>query len=1000
MTNRTGKVLCLLALVLLSIGWCVGEWRARHTDSSVRGRLLRQAVHVAGTLDPAIVKDLSFTAADRGTPAFEFVRSQMTALGRYISSRGIYSMALRNGQLIFGPENYTEDDPMASPPGTVYEEPASDDMAIFETGKPVVFGPTADEYGTFICALAPVVDPGSGEVLMVVGIDALADDWKASLCTVRRQSILASLAAIGILLICAGAGYGWKRYLQGESGRPIRVSARRSLWRRVIPLAGTHTNTGLLISMGVLAVVFLGVVLAESWCWTRDHIDATADQQARLAVEFDKALRNYVGRHIRPEMEKRVEEGEFIPKAMSTSFVARSVFDSVREVFPDAILRFPSTNPRNPANRATPSEESLIRYFEEHPEADVWSGTMEFFEEGGKYFVCAVPRRFESGCLQCHGRPEDAPASLLDNYGPVAGFGRSVGEVSMDLAAVPVSAAYAASWAKVWLHMLTALVLCVFFLIGIGLLIRADARQRRQSQMAIEKERRFLRLVVDSIPGLVCVKSEDGRYVIANEALAKVCGTTVPNVEGKCDADFSPNSEEIRSRQRDNLEVLTTRKPKLIPERTITYPDGTQRWFTSTKVPLIDDDGACRRLLIVATDITERKRAEDLLLREKDFVDSAINSLPGIFYLVDEHGRFVRWNRNFEVVSGYSSEEMEKTHLLEFFSGDDKRLVGEAILEVFEAGESHVEADLITKDGSRIPYYFTGFRLVSENRPYLVGMAIDITERREAASKQDQLLQQLTATNQELKEFAYVVSHDLKAPLRGIRSLVDWLNADYTDQFDDQGREYLTLLASRAGRMQSLIDGILQYSRVGRTEQGSEPVDLNALLPEIVDSLGVPEHISICVEEDLPTIDVDATRITQVFQNLLSNAVKYMDKPQGRIDVACAQVDGFWQFSVADNGPGIDREHFDRVFKLFQTLSCQDEHKSTGVGLTLVKRIVEMYGGRVWIESDVGRGSTFFFTFPRKCDADAPDLRPVASTPCPVVQRRECRLCMYLLSLE
>ncbi len=241
----------------------------------------------------------------------------------------------------------------------------------------------------------------------------------------------------------------------------------------------------------------------------------------------------------------------------------------------------------------------------------------------------------------------------------------------------------------------------------------------------------------------------------------------------------------------------------------------------------------------------------------------------------------------------------------------------------------------------------------------------DVTERKRAEQEQARLLGQLSEINQELTGFAYVVSHDLKAPLRAIRNIVDWFSSDYADKVDDQGREYLTLLANRTTRMHNLIDGVLQYSRIGRTEQQVEPVDLNRLLPEIVESLGAPEHISIRVDADLPVVEVNPTRITQVFQNLLSNAIKYMDKARGRIAVACVEEDGFWRFSVADNGPGIERKYFDQIFKLFQTLKARDEQESTGVGLALVKKIVELYGGTTWLESDVGRGSTFFFTLPQ-----------------------------------
>jgi signal transduction histidine kinase len=231
--------------------------------------------------------------------------------------------------------------------------------------------------------------------------------------------------------------------------------------------------------------------------------------------------------------------------------------------------------------------------------------------------------------------------------------------------------------------------------------------------------------------------------------------------------------------------------------------------------------------------------------------------------------------------------------------------------------------------------------------------------------------EQLKIINHELKDFAYVVSHDLQAPLRAIKTLADWLAADYQDKLDPQGKENLQLLGSRVHRMQNLIDGVLQYSRVGGTEQGAAPVDLGQIVPEIIDTLGVPEHISIQIESNLPTVDADTTRITQVFQNLLSNAIKYLDKPQGSITVGGVEEGGFWKFSVCDNGPGIEEKHFDRIFKLFQTLAPRDGSESTGVGLTITKKIVEMYGGKIWVESEVGQGSTFFFTFPKQREPTA-----------------------------
>jgi len=245
----------------------------------------------------------------------------------------------------------------------------------------------------------------------------------------------------------------------------------------------------------------------------------------------------------------------------------------------------------------------------------------------------------------------------------------------------------------------------------------------------------------------------------------------------------------------------------------------------------------------------------------------------------------------------------------------------------------------------------------------------EVAERKKAEQHQAQLLEQLKKTNQELKDFAHIVSHDLKAPLRGINTLANWISTDYADKLDDDGKEQMNLLMSRVDQMHNLIEGVLQYSRVGRIKEEKVVVNLNELVTEVIDMIAPPENISIIVENELPTIECEQTRIMQVFENLLSNAVKYMDKPQGQIKVGCIEENGFWKFRVADNGPGIEEKHFERIFKIFQTLSPQDEAESTGVGLSVVKKIVEMYEGTVWVKSEVGNGSTFFFTLPKTLSA-------------------------------
>jgi two-component system sensor kinase FixL len=249
-------------------------------------------------------------------------------------------------------------------------------------------------------------------------------------------------------------------------------------------------------------------------------------------------------------------------------------------------------------------------------------------------------------------------------------------------------------------------------------------------------------------------------------------------------------------------------------------------------------------------------------------------------------------------------------------------------------------------------------RLQEENERLLRELGEQAQERLRAQQKQAEI-------GEELAHFAFVVSHDLKAPLRGIRLISEWLCEDYGDKLGPEAKEQIALLQNRVNRVHGLVDGVLQYSRIGRIKENPVAVNLNELLPLLVETVAPPAHIRIALAPNLPTLTCEKTRIIQVFQHLLTNAVKFMDKSRGQIDVSCVEEAGHWRFAVADNGPGIDAKHFERIFRLFQTLASKEEQESAGVGLTLVKKIVELYGGKIWVESEVGRGSTFYFTFPK-----------------------------------
>lgn len=364
--------------------------------------------------------------------------------------------------------------------------------------------------------------------------------------------------------------------------------------------------------------------------------------------------------------------------------------------------------------------------------------------------------------------------------------------------------------------------------------------------------------------------------------------------------------------------------------------------------------------------IGERKRIEEKLRKnEEEQFKIMIRTSLDAFLITDMDGRILEVNDAYCNLLGYSREELVNMNAADINIADTGVETARHMGALMKTGGDRFEASKRRKDGQiQVVEESSNYSSIHGGRIYC--FLRDITERKQAEEHRARLLQELESANEELNNFAYVVSHDLKAPLRGISSLADWLSADYADKFDDNGKEQMRLLINRVRRMDGLIDGILLYSRVGRVKETMATVDLGRLVPEIIDLLAPPANITVTVEGALPTIMAEPTRIQQVFQNLLSNAINYMDKPAGIIRINCSAEGKQWKFSVADNGPGIRPQHFDKIFQLFQTLAPRDRVESSGVGLALVKKIVEMYGGKVWVESTFGEGSTFFFTLPQK----------------------------------
>ena len=351
---------------------------------------------------------------------------------------------------------------------------------------------------------------------------------------------------------------------------------------------------------------------------------------------------------------------------------------------------------------------------------------------------------------------------------------------------------------------------------------------------------------------------------------------------------------------------------------------------------------------------------------------AVLNSTLDCVVSMDGEGRITEFNSAAESTFGYERAEVMGRRLSDVLIPPAQRSAHEAgVARYLATGEPRmlgrqVEVSALRKDGTQFPAELAVTRVKESDPPLFTGVLRDVSEARRIRAEREQLIAALQRSNQELDQFAYVASHDLKAPLRGIANLSSWIEEDLGDAVDSPTREKLDLLRGRVQRMDALIDGILQYSRAGRKPGKPERVDTGALANEVAELLAPSSDVSILVASDMPEIVTDKVPLQQVFLNLIGNAVKHAGRAGARVAVGWCERGNEMEFSVADNGPGIAPRYQDRIFGIFQTLVTRDKVEGAGIGLAVVKKIVEAKGGRVWIESSEGEGATFHFTWPKR----------------------------------
>ncbi len=366
-------------------------------------------------------------------------------------------------------------------------------------------------------------------------------------------------------------------------------------------------------------------------------------------------------------------------------------------------------------------------------------------------------------------------------------------------------------------------------------------------------------------------------------------------------------------------------------------------------------------------EVEQRKKAEGELKRFKTILEAT----PDFVAIVDGKGRTIFVNRGGRKMMGFGEDEdLSDVTIAEYHQKKIADLIMNVGLpEAIDTGLWYGETELLSRNGTRIPVLqvLLSHKSAGGEVEYFSTIARDITDRKISEEQIQLYSTELEQTNEELKHFAYIASHDLQEPLRMISSYVQLLEKRYGNKLDDDAREFIAYAVEGASRMKELINDILTYSRVESRDEEFNSVDFETVLQKALHNLAViiEENQAEVRHDTLPAVDADASQIVQVFQNLIGNAIKFKSEERPYIHISAEKKENEWLFSVKDNSIGFDQQYADRIFGMYQRLHAKSDYTGSGMGLAISKKIIERLGGRIWVKSDPGKGSTFYFTIPR-----------------------------------
>jgi len=474
------------------------------------------------------------------------------------------------------------------------------------------------------------------------------------------------------------------------------------------------------------------------------------------------------------------------------------------------------------------------------------------------------------------------------------------------------------------------------------------------------------RMLLDGIKDYaIFVLDPHGQILSWNAGAERIKGYKAEEIIGRNFSCFFPQQDIDRGRPEEVLRLTAARGRH--EEQGMRVRKNGSRFLASVSfTALRDRNGNLRGFSEFSHDLSESQESE---AKYRGLLEAA----PDAMVVVDQGGKIVLLNVQAEKQFGYSRDELvgqRVTNIIpegfaERLIADGTRSAAEALAQQIGTG---IELTGRRKDGSDFPIEIMLSPLENAEGTLVTAAIRNITERKQSEVRLVNTVGELKRSNDELQQFAYVASHDLQEPLRMVASYTQLLAQRYKGRLDSDADEFIAYAVDGSNRMQALIRDLLTYSRAGTNGKALQQISSSSALEEALTNLRatIEESGAIVTQDSLPAVTVDETQLTQVFQNLVGNAVKYRTAEALRVHVSASSNGSHeWIFSVKDNGLGIDPQYFQRIFVIFQRLHGREEFKGTGIGLSICKKIVERLGGKIWVESQPEKGSTFYFTLPR-----------------------------------